>query len=893
MSPQQTIAHYRITAKLGQGGMGEVYRATDTKLGREVAIKILPDAFAQDAGRMARFAREAQVLASLNHPNIAAIYGVEERALVMEIVEGPTLAGRIAQGAMPLDEALPIARQIAEALEAAHEKGIVHRDLKPANIKLTAEGKVKVLDFGLARVAQSSGSDDPQSSPTLTMSATVAGVLLGTAAYMPPEQARGGAVDKRADIWAFGVVLYEMLTGRALFAGATISDTLAAVLKTEPDLSAVPAQVRPIIERCLRKDPRRRWRDIGDVRMALEEGQPPATIAVVPPPRRSVLPWATAAVLLAIAAGAASWIAWRATQPVEHPLTRLSVDLGPDAMTGLNLTAAISPDGRRLVFPARGPNGKQQLATRLLEQAQATLLPGTENSRDPFFSPDSQWIGFFADSKLKKISVQGGAPVILCDAAYDYGASWGDDGTIIAALNPNARLSRVPAAGGTPQLLTKLSKGEASHRWPQILPGGKAIIFTSALSVVGMQNASVQAMALQSGVAKTLVAGAYFARYLPSSGTRGYLVYVQQGVLFAVAFDAARLEVEGTPIPLLDDVAASPIQGGGQFDFSAMPPGHGTLVCLPGKGAGQTWPLVWLDSSGKMQPLLVKPGAYFSSRFSPDGRRLALAINTSGGNDIYSYDVQRGTMTRLTFGGRAQTPVWTPDGRHLAFRSVGNDPGIWWVRSDGSREPQQILASQTSTVPWSFSPDGRRLAYYANSPETGYDIWTVTLDTSDPDRPKPGKPEPFLRTPSDEQLPMFSPDGRWIAYRSDESGMIEIYVRPFPAGRGGKWQISTGGGLYGVWSNNGRELFYETADNRIMVVDYTVDGDSFVPGQPHLWSEKQIFYAGFSNFALAPDGKRFAVVPMPEAAGTEKGTVHVTFLLNFLDELKRRIPAGK
>jgi serine/threonine protein kinase len=407
MSPQQTIAHYRITSKLGQGGMGEVYRATDTKLGREVAIKILPDAFALDAGRMARFAREAQVLASLNHPNIAAIYGVEERALVMELVEGPTLADRIAQGAMPLDEALPVARQIAEALEAAHEKGIVHRDLKPANINLTAEGKVKVLDFGLARVMQASGSDDPQSSPTLTMSATVAGVLLGTAAYMPPEQARGGAVDKRADIWAFGVVLYEMLSGRRVFAGDTVSDTLAAVLKTEPDVSSIPLQVRPIVERCLRKDPRRRWRDIGDVRMALEEGSPAATIAVAMPTRRSVLPWATAAVLLAIAAGAASWIAWRATRQVDLPLTRLSVDLGPDAMTGLNLTAAISPDGRRLVFPARGPNGKQQLATRLLEQAQATLLPGTENSRDPFFSPDSQWIGFFADSKLKKVSLQG------------------------------------------------------------------------------------------------------------------------------------------------------------------------------------------------------------------------------------------------------------------------------------------------------------------------------------------------------------------------------------------------------------------------------------------------------------------------------------------------------
>jgi len=606
-------------------------------------------------------------------------------------------------------------------------------------------------------------------------------------------------------------------------------------------------------------------------------------------PRRTVVPWAIATAVAIIVAAVALWAPWRATRPVEHPLTRLSVDLGPDALTGPNLTAAISPDGRRLVFPARGPNGKQQLATRLLEQAQATLLPGTENGRDAFFSPDNQWVGFFADGKLKKISVQGGAPMTLCDAPFDHGASWGEDGTIVAALNLLSGLSRVPAAGGRPQPLTRLGKGEVTHRWPQILPGGQAILFTASPTIFGMENASVEAMSLKTGVTKTLVAGGYFGRYLPANGSRGYLVYLHQGVLFGMAFDPVRLELVGTPVPVLEDVAASPYQGGGQFDFAAVPSEHGTLVYLAGKEAAQTWPVVWLDSSGKMQPVISTPGAYSNPRFSPDGRRLALNVSTSSGTDIYVYELGRETMTRLTFGGHAQSPVWTPDGKHIAFRSPVGGFGMGWIRSDGSGEPQQILAAQNNMVPWSFSPDGR-LAYFEHNSETGYDIWTLRLDTSDPDHPRPGKPEPFLATPATETTPMFSPDGRWIAYTSDESGTNEVYVRPFPAGRGGKWQISTGGGLYGLWSGNGRELFYETADARIMVVNYTVDGDSFVPGKPRLWSDRQIFSPGFSNLALAPDGKRFAVFPMPEAAGPEKGTVHVTFLQNFFDELRRRIP---
>jgi predicted Ser/Thr protein kinase/WD40 repeat protein len=890
---------YEILASLGAGGMGEVYRARDTKLDREVAIKVLPDALAQDPDRLARFEREAKVLASLNHPNIAQIYGIEERALVMELVPGETL-----KGPLPLAVALDYARQIAEALDAAHEKGIVHRDLKPANVIVTPEGIVKVLDFGLAAVTSGSApiSGDPVNSPTLTMQATQAGVIMGTAAYMSPEQACGKPVDKRADIWSFGVVLFEMLSGRRLFGGETISHTLADVLRGPIDFDTLPketpAKVRDLLRRCLERNVKNRLRDIGDARITIEEvlsgGFEEAAEAI--PQRRNLIPWIVAALLtMALGVAGAGW--WRAaTQPIEpNPLTRLSVDLGPDAMTGPNLTVTISPDGRRLVFPARGPDGKQQLATRLLDQAQVTLLPGTENGRDAFFSPDNQWVGFFAVGKLKKISVQGGAPVTLCAAPADYGASWGEDGNIVVALGQISGLSRIPSAGGDPQPLTQLSKLEGTHQWPQILPGGQAVLFTAATGVKTTDNAFVEAISLKTGAVKTLFRGGYFARYLPANGDHGYLIYLHQGVLLGVAFDAARLEVQGTPTPLLDDVAGNANQGGGQFDFSAASSGHGILAYLAGKGAAKNWPVMWLDGSGKMEPLIAAPGVYGNPAFSPDGRRLALASDTGNGDDIYVYDLGRQTMTRLTLGAFAGVPVWTPDGNHIAFQSIprGQSAFIGWVRSDGSGEPRQLLPARRVNVPWSFSPDGKTLAYFEGSPTGGRDLWTVALDTTDPDHPKPGKPELFLGTPADELGPMFSPDGRWIAYRSSESGPIEVYVRPFPAGRGGKWQISTGGGLYPIWSKNGRELFYETTDNRIMVVDYTVSGETFVPGKPRLWTDKQIFFPGTSNLALAPDGKRFAVFPMPEASGPDKGPVHVTFLLNFLDELRRRIPRNK
>jgi predicted Ser/Thr protein kinase len=868
------LGPYEILASLGAGGMGEVYRARDTRLGRDVAIKVAHEQFSE------RFAREARAVAALNHPNICQLYDVGPNYLVMELVEGDAL-----QGPLPLAEALRVASQIIEAIEAAHEKGIIHRDLKPANIKITPQGVVKVLDFGLAKALEPERTGIPENSPTLTLRATQVGMILGTAAYMAPEQARGQDADKRSDIWAFGTVLYEMLTGRRAFEGETISDVLASVLKTEPDWARVPPQVQRLLRRCLEKDPKRRLQAIGDAKLLLEDA-PPAPAAS----STRILPWAIAAVTAVVLLIAlAGW--WRATRPVEHPLMRLSVDLGPDAVAGVRTTAAISPDGTRLVFPIRAGD-KQMLVTRLLDQPRATPLAGTEDGIDPFFSPDGQWVGFFSGGKLKKISVAGGAAVTLCDAPSPRGGSWGEDGNIVAALTAPGGLSSIPAAGGAPQSLTELKPGEASHRWPQVLPGDNAVLFTVSTSayLVEYEDATIDIVFMGTGQRKTLWRGGYFGRYLPARGSTGYLTYVHQGTLFGVPFNPSRLEVQGSPVPLLEDVVGgSGAAGGAQLDFSRT----GTLVYLSGKESSRSWPVVWMDSSGKTQPLLAKPGFYLTPRLSPDGQRLALAVGTNPGFDIWVYDLMRDSMTRISFTpGDNRWPVWTPDGKHIVFRTASSSgASLHWIRADGAGEAQKLLESKGDIRAHSFSPDGRRLAYYEQTGGNN-DLWTLPLDLSDPERPKPAKPEPFLRTPFNELIPVFSPDGRWLAYTSEDSGRYEIYVRPFP-GPGGKWQISTSGSLYAFWSRDGRELFYETFDNHIMVVDYTTKGDSFLPGKPRLWSEEQIYDTGTVNASLAPDGKRFAVFPRPETAEEGNGSLHVTFLLNFFDELRRRVPAGK
>jgi serine/threonine protein kinase/Tol biopolymer transport system component len=888
------LGPYEIRAAIGAGGMGEVYRATDTKLKRDVALKVLPAAFVKDSDRMARFGREAQMLAALNHPNIAAIYGVEEsggvRALVMELVEGPTLADRIAGGAIPIEESLVIARQIAEALEYAHEKGVIHRDLKPANVKVTLEGVVKVLDFGLAKaVSDDQPVSDPSLSPTLTMGATQAGVILGTAAYMSPEQAHGRTADRRADIWSFGAVLYEMLSAKLAFTGESVSDTLAGVLKLEPDWNALPATtpaaIRKLLRQCLTKDRKQRLQAIGDARIAIDDYLAnPSGEPVAPRRSSSKLPWIVAAalcVLLILALGA--W--WRATRPELKPLMRLNLEMGPDAMLdGIGGPHAIvSPDGTRLVYRIRGSDGKPRLATRTLDQAQSSQLAGTENGGSPFFSPDGQWIGFFADGKLKKILAQGGGAVTLCDAPSPRGGSWGDDGNIIAALEAASGLSLVSSSGGSPIPLTQRNAGkqEMTHRFPQHLPGGKAVLFVSNTTTGNYEGASIEVQSLTTGKRKTLQRGAYFGHYLPS----GHLIYMRQGILFAAPLDLDRLELYGTPVPVLEDVPSGDVSGTAHFHFSQT----GTVVYRSSEGAIEGRSISWLESSGKTVPLGLNPGKYSSPRLAPDGRRLAVTVLSNGKIDLWIYDLDRESMTRLTFApGDNYSPVWTPDGKRIAFCSRG--AGISWIRADGAGEAQRLTEGSNVQVPASFSPDGKWLAFTDQGIGTGLDIWTLPIEFSNTDNPKPGKPAPFLRTPVTEMNPVFSPDGRWLAYTSTESGTPEVYVRPFP-GPGGKWQISSGGGMYPMWSPKAHDLFYRTADNRIMVATYTAPGDSFLAGKRRLWTEIRVIDSGpLPSFDLAPDGKRFAILMPADAMGEQKPSTQLTFLLNFFDELRRRVP---
>jgi serine/threonine-protein kinase len=565
-------------------------------------------------------------------------------------------------------------------------------------------------------------------------------------------------------------------------------------------------------------------------------------------------------------------------------MLRFSADLGPDAVMGTYTTVAISPDGLRIAYPVRAAGG-HQLATRLMDQSSATVLAGTENADQPFFNPDGQWIGFFADGKLKKVSVQGGAAVTLCDASILRGASWGEDGTIIANLDL-IHLFRVPAAGGEPQIVAKLEeKGGVSYRYPQILPGGQAVLLSQGVPGT-FDDGAIAVLSLQTGAVKTVQHRAYFGRYLPS----GHLVYLHEGKLFAVPFDLKRMETHGAPAPVPEDVAANPGPGTAQMDVSGATSGSGTFVYLSGK-AGAALAVAWMDAAGKVTPLF-SASALVTPRLSPDGKRLALSIM----RDISVYDPERGATTQITFTGAGNThPVWTPDGKHIVYNSTTG--GIWWARADGSAQPEQILAAPPDSVvnraPYSFSPDGRRLAFYSTGQgTTAQDIYILPLDMADPDHPKPGKPELFVQTPYSDLDPAFSPDGRWLAYVSAEAGNLHVYVRPYPAGMSGaKWLISTLPGRFPIWASNGRELFYESLDGRIMAVDYTAKGETFTSGKPRQWSETRILTTGtFKNLDLAPDGKRFVVIPSLEATGRDKSSVHAVFLVNFFDELKRRLP---
>jgi len=684
-----------------------------------------------------------------------------------------------------------------------------------------------------------------------------------------------------------------MLTGTPAFARETTSDTLAAVLKDEPEWNRVPQKAQRLLRRCLEKDPKRRLRDIADA-MALIDDTPQGTAS-----RHRRLPWAvaTAAVLVAGLA-AAGW--WYATRPAPlRPLVSLNLDLADEtplvSVGGGGGKLALSPDGARLVLTLRGADGKVRLHTRLLHQNQVTPLAGTENAFFPFFSPDGEWIGFFADDKLKKIPVGGGAAVTLCDAPFGRGASWGDDGNIIATLIGAGGLWRVPSAGGTPVPVTKLNPGEAFHRYPQVLPGSQAVLFTTSPSLgANFDDANIDVVSLKTGERKTVQRGGFSPHYLATSSGTGHLVYMRQSTLFAVPFNPGRLAMAGVPIPILEDVSSNGAAGG-EYAFAGAPSGPGTFVYLAGKGERAGSPISWLDSAGKAQPLHAPTGIYRTPRFSPDGKWLAFAMASGQSEDIWVKDLNRDTPSRLSFfaGTMNRSPVWTPDGKNIVFQSMNPAaPGFYWIRSDGSGEAQRLTESKVGEYPYSFSPDGKRLAFNRSGNGGSQDIFTAPIE-DDPGRGtlgvRLGKAELFLGTPFEERFPAFSPDGRWLAYESNESGAKEIHVRPFP-GPGGRWQISTVGARFPLWSRDGRELLFETLDGRVMAVSYTAKGDSFIPGKPRVWSETRLREAGYaSNYDLAPDGKRLAA--MLEASD-EKPPTHLTFLLNFFDELRRRAPAG-
>jgi serine/threonine-protein kinase len=658
-----------------------------------------------------------------------------------------------------------------------------------------------------------------------------------------------------------------------------------------------PAAIRLLLRRCLQKDKALRLRDAGDARIEVHEAltAPPTADAAAAAPAtriwRERLAWAAAAVFVLTTIAFAIGFVLRTPKP-SQPM-RLSAEIGVDASldsAAFGPSAILSPDGTRLALVATGSDQKRRIYVRPLDQFQATALSGTENARDPFFSPDSQWVGFFADGKLKKISVQGGAAVTLCDAPNDRGGSWGEDGTIVFTPDNLAALSEVSSAGGAPKALAALDKkaGEISQRWPQVLPGGGAVLFISNRNGNDFEDAEIVVYSISSGQRKTVQWGGFYARYLRS----GHVVYMHESALFAVPFDLKQLRATGQPAPILDGVVTNPARGGAQVSFSET----GNLVYVAGRGGGRNVSIYWMDREGEFAPLRETPGGYYNPAFSPDGNRLALEISEGRRRDIWVYEWGRDTLTRLTFAGETNTnPIWTPDGQRITYssRENGEAYGLWWIRADGAGDAQRLAAWKNPQFPTSWRPDGKVLAFSQLNPDTSLDIMTLSVEGNEKSGWKPAELKPFLNSRFSEGYPTFSPDGRWLAYRSDESGNNEVYVRPFPS-EGGKWQISTGGGLFPKWSHNGKELFYRaTMDGKIMVVTYAVSGDSFHADKPRLWSPGQFDDLGtISTFDLHPDGKRFAVLKAP---GTEQNPAvnKISFIFNFFDELRSKFPAGK
>ncbi|MBI1790833.1 MAG: protein kinase [Acidobacteria bacterium] len=836
------LGPYEVVAPLGAGGMGEVYRAKDAQLGRQVALKVLPPALAVDPDRMARFQREAQVLASLNHPHIAAIYGLEGNALVIELVEGQTLAGPL-----PMETALDYARQIADALEYAHEKGIVHRDLKPANVKITPEGIAKVLDFGLAKaVEHTAAAGDASNSPTLTIAATQAGVIMGTAAYMAPEQARGQTVDRRADIWSFGAVLFEMLTGRQLFGGETVSDTLAAVLKNDPDLNALPPAtppgIRKLIRRCLERDRRKRLQAIGEARIQIEEALA-GTSEPPPAPARtgSRVPLFTlAGLLIGAALTAAVFLAIHRNVPLPQPAHFVISTRGQS----LASRPAISSDGRRLAYSNQDRAGG--IFLRDLEQAQARRIPGTEGGSAPFFSPDGASIAFFQVAKLMKVGLNGAMPVAVAESFGSTAGSWLSSGAILFPDNVRYGVQRVPESGGPPEIVIKTGLS-APHGYPALLPGGRAVIF----NVGSAYSGRIYAQRIGSGEPKLVTEGSS-PRFTPT----GHLIYLYSGDLIAAPFDPEGLRLTGAAARL-----AAGVRG---YDFSET----GTLLYVSGEVSSTTAELAWRDRNGQALTAYPLPLPFTQFRLSPDGRRVLLGM-AGADTDVWSFDLERGTSTRLTFEpGEDETPVWSPDGKRFAYSSNQLGKRTISVRAaDGSGAAETMWTGVEHVHLTAWSIDGKQLLLYTAGGAQS-DLWILPLEG---DR----KPRPLLSTPFSESDAALSPDGKWIAYTSNETGRDEIYVRAFP-GPSGKYTISTAGGQLASWSRDGRELSFISAQKVMTApVEYRPE---FRAGTP-----RPLFDApGVRSIQPGPKGGQFLALRL--MGSQDPGELHI--VLNWFEELR-------
>ena len=901
LAPGTRLGPYEIQAPLGAGGMGEVYRARDTKLRRDVAVKILPDVFTTDPQRRARFEREAHLLAALNHPHIAAIYGLEEadgvRALVLELVDGETLAQRLRRGCVPVAEALAIARQIADALEAAHEKDIVHRDLKPANVAITPDGNVKVLDFGLAKSVANEGLEtDLEQCETISVGPTLEGGILGTAAYMSPEQARGKTVDKRADNWAFGCVLFEMVSGRRPFSGETTSDTLAAILERDPPWNKLPDSTPPavhrLLRRCLEKDPKRRLRDIGDGRLELEDAlAKPAQDEPVrgkPMTRRAAMSaLAGAAVGAAVGAvfGSGRW-----RRPTTRGLTRFSIPMpeGTVALASFNKRVAISPDGTHLAFSlSRGgvsnyaPVGADIFYLHSLRELEPKLFPFSAGA--PFFSADSRWIGFLGAAAgkpvLKKMPLDGGPPGDICDRPC-IGATWTANDVIYFVPGVPGGLLRVAAAGGQPAEAAKidLTKGQRTHRYPCALPGGKGILLTlGKADTETFDDAHIVVFDIATGQMKTLVEGGTHPRYSPS----GHLLYARDGKILATRLDSHQLKVSGQPFTVLDGVLMSRNSGVANYDVSES----GDLAYFPGVVDKGERTLVWVDRNGNAEPLKLTPKPYLHPRISPDMRQLAVEIEGPNHN-FYVYDFDRDVLSQMTSDGVSHWPVWSSDGRQLAYRS-GPMLGfkMWRIPADRSRPAEELPGTGVSQSAESWSPDGRELVYTATTPEAGSHIMVESLEGVH-------ESHPFADIKASAGSAKFSPDGRWLAYCSNETKTPQVYVQAFP-GPGPKIQISSEGGTDPVWKRTGGELYFRNGDKMMAVTVSTAP--TFTAGHPRaLWEGRYSHGmstscgppgATSSNYDVTADGQRFLMIK--DDAPYTAVSKQLIVVLSWADELSR------